>query len=68
MAKVRNSENTGYLKDGNGNFIDSSQFDEDPTDEGFALANKIPEEEIDDLVTRLFPDIKIPPEEDLTEN
>lgn len=60
MAKVKNLDGTGFLKDGNGNFIDSKMFDESPLDE---IAN-IPKEEIDETIDRLFPDLKVNPEEE----
>ena len=54
MAKVKNIDGTGYLKDGNGNFIDSSLFEDEPLDE----IAKIPQSKIDELIDELFPDLK----------
>jgi hypothetical protein len=58
MAKVRKIDGTGFLKDANGNFIDSDLMENDPLPQSDIDANNVPMGDVDKLIDELFPELK----------
>lgn len=63
MAKVRNIDGDGFLKDANGDFIDSSLMENDPLPRSEVIAENESLGTAEELIAELFPEVDLEADE-----
>ncbi len=63
MAKVRNSEGDAFLKDANGDFIDSELMENDPLPRSEVRAENESLGTAEELIAELFPEVDLDADE-----